>query len=353
MSVERLGAFVSQWCFVALLAAATAAAIVVRRGHHALTAGRVPVGRVGPTRASLRRLSVAALLEALLGVAMITPPGRAWQTPVGPTPITTRLPTAGGASQIYSVAVVDRPAWLVRVLFDRPGRTVGIDTPAFTRFARHTSDDNPPEILGAAYRYAGRPVEVTGDGVDVYALGPHAHRLQVGDVIHTIGTDRVRTTNEYLAAILHATAPLTMTITRHDTAMTVTFASGEPIDAYTRARPGFGVNVGPDPTPIATTRAIGSSDGLPLALGVLTTLHAMPAPTRAVVATGIVTIDGRVTPIGAVDTKAHAAQRLHPCVFLVPTANLNTAHQAAPDVTIVGVDTLAAAVTAITTAHCS
>ena len=68
---------------------------------------------------------------------------------------------------------------------------------------------------------------------------------------------------------------------------------------------------------------------------------------RVIVATGELTLDGKVLPIGGVKQKAIAAERAGADLFLVPDGNAAEARAAVDDLEIVPVSTFREAVAAL------
>jgi hypothetical protein len=309
-------------------------------------------------KGSTGRASLIAGTLCLTGAVLVFPDvHHSWEWSNDPEPASSRLvgtPPASGDVYLVTVGIMrDAPAIPARLLhlIGRGPRLVAAASRQDDTFAALAGQENPREIMAAAYRFAGRPVTITGIGVDVYdARG--SRDLDVGDVIVSINDRPVRTSNEYLAALYAPHAyPLTMQRRRGNRTETLTLP-GSP-GVFVRSRPELRFDFGTEPSVgIAPTTSIGSSDGLPMGLAVLVQLGAIPAPARPVVATGTLTADGRVTEIGGADLKAASAQRVHPCVFLVPANNVAAARAAEPALNIVGVASLTDAVNAIRNNRC-
>lgn len=104
------------------------------------------------------------------------------------------------------------------------------------------------------------------------------------------------------------------------------------------------VCIGVDPTSVG-----GPSAGLAFTLGIIDKLtQGGIIHGRTVAATGTMSLDGKVGPIGGVQQKIAAATHAHASVFLTPAGDCADAKSVAPkSLTLVKVDTLATAVAAL------
>lgn len=314
---------------------------------------RTGTQRKGSTgRASL----IAGTLCLAIAVLVFPDVHHSWEWSNDPEPASSRLvgaPLASGDVYLVTVGIMSEVPFIpARLLhFIGLGPRLVAASRQHDAFAAIAGQENPREIMAAAYGFAGRPVTISGTGVDVYdARG--SRDLDVGDVIVSINGQPVRTSNEYLAALYAPHAyPLTMQRRRANRTETLTLPVSPGV--FVRSRSDLHFDFGTEPSVgIAPTTSIGSSDGLPMGLAVLVQLGAIPAPARPVVATGTLTADGQVTEIGDADLKAASAQRVHPCVFLVPANNVTAARAAEPTLNIVGVSSLTDAVNAVRDNRC-
>ena len=347
-----------RWLFVPelVLAVSVFALDIVRRRRARTDVATSPldVSRARRPRLTLRGAGVVLIVVA---VAFVDDPHRDWTRPAGPSHVTGSLPNATNADHIYSVAVRTSPSWLLmRVWTGVHG--AGHFTAPERRLQQTLNDvahvERGAEVRGAAYAYSGRPVTITGDGVTA-SVGGASQGIATGDIIHTVAGHPVRSVGEYLAALFRAFRardPFPVEVTRRGNPRDVTIDPTQPFHVAGRARTGFTVDVGPDPVAVVDDGTTGSSDGVALVLGILVQLGTIAAPTRPVVATGIVTVDGEVTDIADVDQKAVAAATVQPCVFLVPSHNVAAARKSRPHLNVVGIDTIDDAVHALTANGC-
>jgi PDZ domain-containing protein len=211
--------------------------------------------------------------------------------------------------------------------------------------------------ITVALRSLGRTVEVRPVGAEVVLVQPGAPadgKLQVGDVVVEAEGQQVRTTEDLRRATadLRPGDDLALTVERDDKRVELTLPTRESQTEPGRAVVGIGVQNAQDyDFPIDVKIDAGSiggpSAGLAFALDVANELGPDLVRDRVIVATGELTLDGKVLPIGGVKQKAIAAERAGADMFLVPDANAEEARAAVSDLKIVPVSTFAEAVAAL------
>jgi PDZ domain-containing protein len=199
----------------------------------------------------------------------------------------------------------------------------------------------------------GRP---EGDGVRVVAVqegAPADGVIRQGDVIVAVDGQRTSTTCEVGAAVIDGDIGETVVVIveragRHMRLELDTVAAPD-----NPAAPYLGISMEDinyrfDPEArvnFATGRIAGPSAGLLLSLG----LYDLVTPGdlssgRAIAGTGTVSCDGEVGPIGGVEQKVAAAEKLGAEVFLSPAANAEAARNSADDIDVVAVSSFEDAV---------
>jgi PDZ domain-containing protein len=211
--------------------------------------------------------------------------------------------------------------------------------------------------ITVALRSLGKTVEVRPVGAEVVLVQPGAPadgKLQVGDVVVEAEGQPVRTTDDLARAASGLTPgdDLTLTVERGDKRIDFTLPTRESESEPGRAVVGIGVQNAQDyDFPIDVKIDAGSiggpSAGLAFALDVANELGPDLVRDRVIVATGELTLDGKVLPIGGVKQKAIAAERAGADLFLVPDGNAAEARAAVDNLKIVPVSTFDEAVAAL------
>jgi Lon-like protease len=215
--------------------------------------------------------------------------------------------------------------------------------------------------ITVALRELGREVDVEGVGAEVVLVQPGAPAdgdLEVGDVIVEAQGVEV-TSTEDLRRAMSDLAP------GDEASLTVERGEGEPIELTlpTRAsdqeprRAVVGVQVQdaedfhfPVDIEIDAGSIGGPSAGLAFALDIVDELGDDVDGGRTVVATGELTLEGDVLPIGGVKQKVIGARRAGADVFLVPDRNAADAREAADGLDIVAVSDFNEALSALAAA---
>lgn len=336
---------------LAALAAVTAAA------------GRlqIPVFVVGPGPV----LPVSQLLEVSGGV----PAAGGRQVPAaGDAAGSPDDPGAGHAgASLWLVTIEARQATLgevVRAAFD-PGRDVvawndlvppGQDVAEFLETNRRLMEESQQVAVYAAYRFLGRPASLVAAGAELLSVRPGspAERagLRPGDVVIAVDGRPISFAGDLARAVAGAGGrDLRWTVDRGGRPVEATVAPGDAasleqvgVTAVSRDLEGaFAPAVRFDPGDVA-----GPSAGLAFGLFLVESLApGTVAAAGPVAATGILEVDGTVGAVGGVRYKARAVARAGARVFIVPAANAGEARAAAPELRVIGVTSLAEAVTAL------
>lgn len=216
------------------------------------------------------------------------------------------------------------------------------------------------EIAAAvALKQAGYQVPATPRGAFVEAVAsdaPAAALLDSGDVI--VGAQgRTIRTPEALRRSFTRVRPgsdVILRIRRRGVLKTVTVRTVE--SATERGRAIIGIHVSqaadiklPLKVDIDLGAVGGPSAGLPFALDVLQELGTNVDHGRRVVATGEISLDGTVGPIGGVKQKTFGARRAGADVFLVPGDNATEARRYAGNLLIIPVESFQQALSALRT----
>lgn len=224
------------------------------------------------------------------------------------------------------------------------------------------SSQDAAKVVGL--RALGVPVTVKPEGVRIVGIEPKApiatSGAEIGDIIFAVDKQRINTTDELRAALtaIGADRPVTLTLQR----------SGEMDKVTTRTvkGPNGAVMLGVVPSEAAlivsprkvtfTLEGVGGpSAGLAFALQIYsagkgyTNLHGL-----RVAATGTLSMEGTVGPIGGAGEKAVGAGRADADLFLVPLDNVEEARAAAPSgVHVIGIGNFTDALRAIANATTS
>ena len=212
--------------------------------------------------------------------------------------------------------------------------------------------------ITVALRRLGEEVDIEAVGAEVVLVQPDAPadgELEVGDVIVEADGEDVTSTSDLQRAMSDLTPG-------DEASLTVERGEGERVELTlgTRAsdqdpdRAVVGVQVQdaedfrfPVDIEIDAGAIGGPSAGLAFALNIVDELGDDVDGGRTIVATGELTLDGDVLPIGGVKQKVIGAREAGADVFLVPERNAADAREAAEGLEIVGVSDFDAALSAL------
>ena len=326
-------------------------------------------------RRSILGIVAGAVLAAAVFVVLLTVPSDDFlilPDRARPTDQLVEVPgeqTGSGEAGIYMVDVTVGRASLFERIFHRwlfdgeslvPARVINPEGVSDTQRRQSSLNQMSQSQLIAitvALRSLGKTVEVRPTGAEVVLVQPGAPadgKLEVGDVIVEAEGQPVRTTDDLARAASGLTPgdDLTLTVKRGDKRVELTLPTQASESDPKRAVVGIGVQNAEDyhfPVDVKIDAGSigGPSAGLAFALDVVNELGTDLARGRVIVATGELTLDGKVLPIGGVKQKAIAAERAGADLFLVPDANAAEARAAVDDLEIVPVSTFREAVAAL------
>jgi Lon-like protease len=203
--------------------------------------------------------------------------------------------------------------------------------------------------ITVALRELGREVEVNGDGAEVVLVQPGSPAegvLQVGDVIVEAEGEEIESIDDLRGALedVEPGQNVELTVQRGEERVDLTSGTQASPDDADRAVMGVQVQDALDfefPVDIEIDAGAigGPSAGLAFALDIVDELGDDIDSGRKIVATGELTIDGEVLPIGGVKQKAIGAREAGADIFLVPDANYEDARKAVDDLEIIPVST--------------
>lgn len=215
--------------------------------------------------------------------------------------------------------------------------------------------------ITVALRELDEEVEVDEAGAEVVLVQPGAPAedgLEVGDVIVEADGEEVESTADLQRAMsdVEPGERVAMAVERPeqgDVDLTLTTQAAE--DDADRAIVGVQVQNALDfefPVDIEIDAGAigGPSAGLAFALDIVDELGDDLSGDRTIVATGALTLDGEVLPIGGIKQKTIGARESGADVFLVPDGNAAEAREAADGLEIVAVSTFQEALSALATA---
>jgi Lon-like protease len=213
----------------------------------------------------------------------------------------------------------------------------GVRPAEYIRLQRQVFDESRRVAAAAAARTAGLQVTVSGSGariVEVVGGSPADGLLRTGDVIVEVDGEPVSTTADVVDAVRSRPTgtDLGVVIERDDTRHTVVVTPEELPDVAGRV--GIGV--------LLETRGLdvdlpfeirfddldvgGPSAGLAYGMAIADLLHeADLARGRTIAATGTISIDGGIGPVGGVEQKAIAVDDAGADLFVVPQSEVNQA----------------------------
>jgi len=328
-------------------------------------------------RFRLRYLVVPLVLVALVAAVLWTIPADGYLfSPDRARPLAVHVQVpgahpAGGGDVYYVDAFVRRASLLQRILpFTRPSGSSLIPADQYLpqgvsnrqRQQQVVSEMQRSTLIAptVALRALGRRVQAQATGVLVIAViggYPAAGRLQEGDVVTAVDGKPVRTPPQLRAAIArHKPGErVRLTIRRGGKLVALTVGTiptrgmptqpfiGIQIDQAARIR--LPVNVKIDIGSVG-----GPSAGLPFALEIARKLGRNVTHGCKVAATGELSLDGAVLPVGAVKQKTIGARRTGVDLFVVPAGeNAATARANAHGLRILPVSSFQQALRALTT----
>ena len=326
-------------------------------------------------RRSILGIVAGAVLAAAVFVVLLTVPSDDYlilPDRARPTDQLVEVPgeqAGSGKAGIYMVDVTVGRASLFERIFHRwlfdgeslvPARVINPEGVSDTQRRQSSLNQMSQSQLIAitvALRSLGKTVEVRPAGAEVVLVQPGAPadgKLEVGDVVVEAEGQPVRTTDDLARAASGLTPgdDLTLTVKRGDKRIELTLPTQASESDPERAVVGIGVQNAEDyhfPVDVKIDAGSigGPSAGLAFALDVVNELGTDLARGRVIVATGELTLDGKVLPIGGVKQKAIAAERAGADLFLVPDGNAAEARAAVDDLEIVPVSTFQEAVAAL------
>ncbi len=316
------------------------------------------------------------LVAAVAAFLWITPSGSYLFLPDRARPVAPIVQVRGGKNPtdgggIYLVDVFVRKASLFERLFPgiREGSTLvpgsAIQQPGQSESARRQADlremSRSQEIAAAVaeraagYKVVARP---TGALIDQVIPGaPASGRLQPTDVIVGVDGRPVRLATDLRRALRSRPVGTRFRLAVHRGSRLLRIPVKTVADPHAGGRPVIGVLVEqsadvhlPVPVRIRSGDIGGPSAGLAFALAVAEKLGRDVDHGQRVAATGEITLDGHVLPIGGVEQKTIGVRRTGIHIFLVPAGdNAREAKKYARGVRIVPVETFQQALRALAT----
>jgi PDZ domain-containing protein len=322
--------------------------------------------------------SVAAVAAAVVGLAWFYPSRDYLYVPNTASPVAAKVkiegkqPPAGSAGGIYYVDVSERRAtWAERLLpFLRPDGASLVPRDEIVPPGSSFEDSRKEGMremarsekvaAAVALEQAGYHVTATPRGALVEAVAsdaPAAALLDSGDVIVGAKGRTIRTPEELRRSFtgVRPGNDVVLRVRRGGTVKVVTVPTVESPSEPGRAIIGIRVAQSADiklplKVDIDLGPVVGPSAGLPFALDVLQELGTDVDRGRRVVATGEISLDGTVGPIGGVKQKTFGARRAGADVFLVPAGeNAAEARRYAGNLRIIPVESFQQALTALHT----
>jgi PDZ domain-containing protein len=332
-----------------------------------------------------RVLALAAVMAAVVAVLVFVPSDHYLFLPDKARPVDPLVQVPGeskdddGPGGIYMVDVLIRKASLLERVYPGveegstlvPEHTVnpaGVSDSQRRKQSLNQMSRSQEIAVTVALRELGYDVEVRREGAEVTTVVPDRPadgKLQVGDVIVEANAQRVRSPEQLTRAMqqLDPGQVATFVVERDGKRETVemkTVASEDdpstPEDEGGRAVVGIVVTqaatfVFPVDVTIDAGDIGGPSAGLAFALDVTDELGETDLDRgRKIAATGEISLDGTVSPIGGVKQKTIAARRAGASLFLVPDANAAEARRYADGLKIVPVSDFDEALDALTAA---
>jgi PDZ domain-containing protein len=212
--------------------------------------------------------------------------------------------------------------------------------------------------ITVALQELGREVEVTESGAEVVLIQPDSPAdgvLEVGDVIVEADGQEVKSIDDLRRALddVDPGQDVELAVQRGDERIRVTSGTRAAPDDPDRAVMGVHVQDAlefefPVDIEIDAGAIGGPSAGLAFALDIVDELGEDIDRGRKIVATGELTQDGEVLPIGGVKQKAFGARDAGADIFLVPDENFEDARNAVDDLEIIPVSTFDEALSVLT-----
>jgi len=204
--------------------------------------------------------------------------------------------------------------------------------------------------ITVALRELGREVDVNESGAEIVLVQPDSPAdgvLEVGDVIVEAEGQEVESIQGLQRALsdVEPGQDVELTVQRGDERVQVTSGTQAAPDDADRAVMGVQVQDAldfefPVDIEIDAGNIGGPSAGLAFALDIIDELGDDIDRGRKIVATGELTLDGEVLPIGGVKQKAIGAREAGADIFLVPDGNFEDAKKATDDLDIIPVSNI-------------
>ncbi|MDQ6796481.1 MAG: PDZ domain-containing protein [Actinomycetota bacterium] len=235
-----------------------------------------------------------------------------------------------------------------------PRGEAGTPVPVVKRAGRRDADNSAAAARYAALVRKGRPLVLSGSGVEVMDVGGHGPaqgHLHVGDVIVGANGNELKY-GEQLGSLLRALAP------GSEVVLDVTNGTGARRQESVIPQHGLlGIRFvtaalalsGADDVELSVSSFSGPSGGLALCLGVLDVLgDGDVSRGRVIAVTGTMSPDGMVGRVGGIPLKMVAAMRAHASLVIVPASQIDDARRAVHGrVAVIGVGTLDEALAAL------
>ena len=272
--------------------------------------------------------------------------GRLDMTVLSATPADARLSLPQALLAYWMPA---RDALPREVIYD-PGKTVEQVTDEDAEMMETAQDD----AVVAALRADGQPVVERPAVYSVTVGGPAHQRLLPGDLVVSVEDDRTPTEKSVRDAIQKAKVggTLVFTVIRNKEERRVKVVTAEsttqsdaPVVGITL---GKGYHYAPEISFDLGQQIGGPSAGLVFALAIYDKITEGPLlQGRHVAATGTITPEGQVGPIGAIQQKVAGVEKSGATDFLVPAANCGDLVGLRTDVNLIRVETLRQAIAAL------
>jgi len=297
-------------------------------------------------------LVVFAVLVAAAGMGLnFVPSGQVALVPHDPLDLGGRVRIDGSRPEpvhgkVFLVGVEERKVSLLQKFLLGFDETVSFEV-APTPTAREIQDQENKQAIATSKEIAvavvlellNQPVIYTGGGARVTATvpgTPGARLLRTGDRIVRFNGEQVVTAADVTRRVgaLSPGSAVSLGVRRDGQPRVVRLSTVAPTGGDERIRSRIGVSVDTPDLKIRPSRDVsfktenvgGPSAGLAFALVVYDSLSDRDVVRgRHIVATGALTLDGTVAPVGGVREKAIAAQNAGRDLFVVPTANVDEA----------------------------
>ncbi|MGI8808867.1 MAG: S16 family serine protease [Acidimicrobiales bacterium] len=324
-----------------------------------------PGGRLPRLRRNLRRAEkVVVASVAVVSVLCLPLPDRYENSPGTVEPAGLSIaPSQQGhvAGGVRLVTVRTGPANVLTLLASLRDPAVHIGTRTELRGAapraaaaetmRQTTAAAAIEAVVAAWRWTGVPVAIEADGVEVVAVPPSLRNLlHAEDVVEAVAGRPTPNQWEFETADGATRGrPVRLAVRRGERHVEIVAPPdwAHPADGGLFLAPAeVRISGAPTAIEIDAGRISGRSAGLAWALALVQRIAGVDLGSGdLVVVTGALSADGTVHDVGAIAQKAAAATRAGATVFVVPADQVEEVEDhVGPDVTVVGVRTLAEAV---------